>query len=125
LAIRWARNPLLAIVLLAALLSRALIPTGFMPGAGKLVICHGMAAAGSTAATHGAAEPKPPGGSPAHDGSSGCPFAASATSIASGDTALAAPTVVASLTPALPADTFVPRAAVVATRLPRGPPLSA
>jgi hypothetical protein len=44
-ALRWARNPWLAVLLLAALFGHALIPAGYMPGAGGLVLCPGYAPA--------------------------------------------------------------------------------
>ncbi|HVN99959.1 MAG TPA: hypothetical protein VMT49_07950 [Steroidobacteraceae bacterium] len=44
---RWARNPLLVALLLATFCARALVPAGFMPGPGGLMVCNGhMPAAG-------------------------------------------------------------------------------
>lgn len=140
LALKWARNPLLAVLLLVAFCARALVPAGFMPGAGGLVFCQGLSASQDARAvpmshdmstmdmsgpTHADSLPdhhdRPTGD---HEGSSVCPFAAAITSMASGhapapDIAIAAESGSASL----PDLAFVPRGTIVPTRLPRGPPV--
>ena len=143
IAIKWARNPLLAALLLAAFFSRALIPAGFMPGPGGLILCSGFAPTPATASqamnhdmpamdmsgmdmagmTHPGGHPAHGGGSQDHEGSSLCPFAAAATTMASGHTALLSVTVAIETGPVLlPEQPFVPRGTLVPTRLPRGPP---
>ena len=140
---RLIRHPLLAALLLAAFCARALIPAGYMPGEGGLVLCPAVAPApAAPAAPHGmdhgmhahahaghashaaAADTVPdPVPSPAHDAGALCPFASASAALA----AAPAPVRVLALEPvappaALPRPTFVPRGTVVPTRLPRGPP---
>ncbi len=153
-AIRWARNPLLAALLLVAFCTRALIPAGFMPGPGGLVICNGYAPArgdatsqpishdtsatgmaamdmagidmsGMDMSKHAGQNPND-GGSPYHMASNLCPFAAAATTMASSPTAVLV-AVVHSVTHRieLPNQAIIPRDTVVPTRLPRGPPAQA
>ena len=149
MALRFAQNPALAALLLVGFLSRALIPVGFMPGPGGLVICDGFIHAPGAKATDtrqhdmSAMEmadmdmagmdmpgmdphhtgPSKGGGSPEHEHSSICPFAAAATTMASSHAAVSivvVPAVVRQVDiPSLP---FVPRDTIVPTRLPRGPP---
>jgi hypothetical protein len=151
MAHRWLENPWFAALLLTAIFSRALIPAGFMPGHGGLVICQGYAPARSSLATQGidhemsamqmagtdmsgmdmskmgfahqGGHPSKHGDSRDHEGSSLCPFAAAATTIASGHTAIHV-AVVHTVVPRidLPSQPFVPRGTIVPTRLPRGPP---
>lgn len=143
--IRWTQNRVLAVLLLLGFVSYALIPAGFMPGPGGLMICTGAAPAAASQATqtmnddmsdmdmadmdmagmdmaHHGTPPKR-GGSPGHERLSVCPFAAAATSMASGHVAIAIavpPAIARQIDfPFLP---FVPRGTVVPTRLPRGPP---
>lgn len=143
---RWLRNPWFAALLLTALFSRALIPAGFMPGQGGLVICNGYTPVRGGIATHDishamsatemagmdmsgmglthrAGHPSKDGGWPEHEVSSLCPFAAAATSMASGYTPVLV-AVVHTVVPQidLPSQPFVPRGTIVPTRLPRGPP---
>lgn len=148
MAIRSARNPWLATLLLVAFCSRALIPTGFMPGPGGLILCNGfapsahivshttdhdtssmdmsgmdMAGMDMAGMTHHAGHPSHDGGTQDHEGSSLCPFAAAATSMAAGHTVLlAASEAVESGAVQIPEQPFVPRGTIVPTRLPRGPP---
>jgi hypothetical protein len=62
-------------------------------------------------------------GAPDHDGSSLCPFAAAATTMASSHAAfLSVSIAVESSLLRLPYQPFVPRGTIVPTRLPRGPP---
>ena len=143
-AIKWAQNPALAALLLVAFLSRALIPAGFMPGAGGLVVCHGYTPAPGTMTAHRMShdmagmdmsgmdmsqhtgQPSKTGGLPAHEGSGVCSFAAAAATMASGHVAALA-SVIHVVTPRidLPPQPFVPRGTIVPTRLPRGPPVLA
>lgn len=143
-AIRLARNPPLAALFLLAFCARALIPSGYMPGPGGFVICHGFLPAPGAGAhamahdmsgmgmhgVHEAAGDEPhAGGHPlpkpetGHDGSTVCPFAAAATTMAGGH-GFAVPDVVHRVAARidLPLRPCVPRATIVATRLPRGPP---
>ncbi len=146
MAIKWAQNPALAALLLVAFFSRALIPAGFMPGPGGLVICTGQTPARGVATTqsmshdmsdmdmsdmdmsgmdlaHQTGHSSKDGGSPDHEGSSLCPFAAAAVTAVSGHlgTLVSVSHVV---TPRIdfPAQPFVPRGTIVPTSLPRGPP---
>ena len=148
IAIKWARNPWLAALLLATFFSRALIPAGFMPGPGGLILCNGftpashavsqtmehdmsamdmsgmdMAGMDMSGTAHHGGHPSHDGGSQDHESSSLCPFAAAATTMATGHTA--AFTVSAAVETGsilLPDQPFVPRGTIVPTRLPRGPP---
>jgi len=147
LAIKWARNPLLAALLLVTFFARALVPAGFMPGSGGLMLCpaygpstgalhapmtndmstmdmSGMDMAGmdmSGMVDHGE-HSSHGGGSRNHEGSL-CPFAAAATTMASGHTAVLTSSVaIETGSVLLPDQPFVPRGTVVPTRLPRGPP---
>ena len=145
---RWARNPFLAALLLAAFCSRALVPAGFMPGPGGLILCQGFTPAPTTLSqpvshdmptvdmtgmdmagmdmagmAHHGGQPSHGGGSQGHDGASVCPFAAAATSMASGH-AFVYTVAIASESDSvrIPEQPFVPRGTIVPTRLPRGPP---
>ena len=132
-------------MLLLAFCSRALIPSGFMPGPAGLVICNGythaaIAASGTTAHPVAAmatvdmdmagmdmpapgAHSSKDGGNPGHDGSTPCPFAIAATAMASGHPAIfvVALRFTAEATQ-LPPESFVPSGTIVPNRLPRGPP---
>lgn len=148
-AIRWARNPILAAVLLVAFCSRALVPTGYMPGHGGLVICSGYVRAQSAAAArdmsamdmagmadtadmdmsaravpYQAGHRSEDGGAPKHDGVGLCPFAAAATSMATGQSVAFVLVAVRAVTARIqfPPDRIIPRGTIVPTRLPRGPP---
>ena len=140
-AIRWARKPWLAALLLVTLASRLLIPTGFMPGPGGLVLCNGhgpmtmsmpsemagidmsgMDMSGMDMSQH-AGTPGQGGHTQDHESSGVCPFAAAATTMASGHTAVLLVSVaVETGSVQLPDQPFVPRGTIVPTRLPRGPP---
>jgi hypothetical protein len=143
-----ARKPILAALLLVTFLARALVPTGFMPGPGGLILCSGFAPAPSTVSqamshdmstmdmsgmdmagmdmsgmAHAGGHPAHGGGSQDHEGSSLCPFAAAATTMASGHACLISVAVAVDSGPVLlPEQPFVPRGTIVPTRLPRGPP---
>ena len=140
-AIRWARKPWLAALLLLALGSRLLVPTGFMPGPGGLVLCTGhgpmimsmpsdmagmdmsaMDMSGMDMSQH-AGTPGQGGRAPDHESSGVCPFAAAATTMASLDVpslSMHGPFVSTDI--AYPPQSFIPRGTIVPTRLPRGPP---
>jgi hypothetical protein len=132
MAQRWLASRCFTALLFAALLSRALIPVGFMPGAGGIVLCSGYAPVAamsgmdmpgmdmSGTADHGA------GGPSQRHGIEFCPFAAVASVMAAGHApALAAliPFVPAVLV--FPPQKPIPRGTIVPTSLPRGPPASA
>lgn len=138
-AFRWAQNPLLAVLLLAVFVARALVPIGFMPSAGGLVFCQGVTSAhaglSASLADDSSAIAAPrlaPADSPLahhggdatdHEKSSVCPFAAAVTSMAGGHAAAPAAAVFGDTeSPPVPERPFVPLGTVVPTRLPRGPP---
>ncbi|MGH8208891.1 MAG: hypothetical protein ACREU6_04720 [Steroidobacteraceae bacterium] len=139
IAQRLLRRPWFSVLLLTALLSRALIPTGFMPGPGGVMLCPGYAALPAMSA---AAEPamdmsgmdmgvpaQHSGGthnSPDHAGMGVCPFAGLATLIAMVHAAPAtSPSEPVSTATIFPPEKFLPRGTIVPTRLPRGPPSNA
>lgn len=132
-AIQWARQPLLAALLLVTFLSRALIPTGFMPGHDGLILCHGMDTTPSgtlpdmsmdmSGMAHDANHASRHGSSSGHEGGSVCPFAAAVTAMASGQAIapLASAIGDGNVLP-VPDSQVVPSGTIVPTRLPRGPP---
>jgi len=147
-ATRWARNPLLAALLLITVCSRVLVPAGYMPGHGGLIVCPGYLPIVSAAADRDMSsmrgmhmadmdmfamdmpnqpdQPMAPGKSNKHTGQTLCPFAAAATTMAA--TGLCALLLIAHSVPALadfPPDRWIPRSAFVPSRLPRGPPFPA
>lgn len=143
-AIRWARKPWLAVLLLAALGSRLLIPTGFMPGPGGIVLCTGHGpmivhlpadmAGMDTSATDmpgmGGSQHAGTAGhvphAPDHESSEVCPFAAAASTLATPVVpSFSVPGPFISTDLALPPQPFIPRGTIVPTRLPRGPPAHA
>ncbi len=104
----WIRNrPWLAAWLVAALFARALVPVGYMPGAGGVELCTGFAHA-APHSSHGEHE---------------CRYAAAVVPLGTPQPAPAiawAPLVSFEAQP--PAERPVVRATIVASRLPRGPP---
>lgn len=130
-AIRWARTPWRATLLFVTFFAHALIPTGFMPAPGGLMLCSGHAPVTSGAATRGLPQLLSPMSAPGPSvpGDAGganmgiCPFAAAATT-------MSAPQGVATVVFAhlvstfieLPPGEVIPRGTVVPTSLPRGPP---
>jgi hypothetical protein len=112
-------------LLFAALLSRGLIPLGYMPGAGGIVLCSGYAPVSampgmdmSATAQHGADGP-----GQRHDGMQICPYTAVASVMAAGHAPpLAAFTLVVSASIVFPPQQSIPRGTIVPTSLPRGPP---
>lgn len=148
MAIRLTRSPLLAALVLVTFFARALVPTGFMPGPGGLMLCSGFAPSpaavtqpmGHDMSTMGMSGMDMTGmdmpgmahqgdhssrnnGSTDHEGSSLCTFAAAATTMSSGHTAVLSVSVaVEAGSVQLPDQPFVPRGTIVPTRLPRGPP---
>jgi hypothetical protein len=145
-AIRYARNPWLAALLVITFFARALIPTGFMPGAGGLILCPGYALLGTGSATdHGPSDksamdmpgmdmsdmampghsgnPSHGGNAPDHESMGICPFAAVATTMAAPHAICVAALAHLILTSIeFPPQKFIPRGTIVPTRLPRGPP---
>jgi hypothetical protein len=130
---RWLARGWFAALLFAALFSRALIPVGFMPGAGGIVLCSGYAPVPavdmpgmdmsgmdmSGAADHGA-------GGPQRHGMEFCPYTAVAAVMAAGHAPL--PTAFTPFIPpnsVFPPEKSIPRGTIVPTSLPRGPPASA
>lgn len=124
----------LLLILLIAFSARALIPTGFMPGPGGVILCPGqmpasasipqsMAGMDMVGMTHHPEHPSHLGGSTVHVSSSLCAFAAAATTMASGHTAaLFSPPAVESGAVKIPVQSFVPSGTIVPTPFPRGPP---
>jgi len=120
------------LLLLSAFVLHALVPVGFMPSEGGLILCSGHGIAGHGAAYRALVHDLLPGlaGGPRSRGSgrtptdSGvCPFAAAASAMATNPSAgfpmrrlPVQGTVVSPLQPVIPRDITVP------TRLPRGPP---
>jgi hypothetical protein len=140
IARHWRRRPWLTVLLLVALVSRALVPQGFMPGHGGLILCAGyapvlnaeppdravsgrdMAGMDMNVHDHGHGS----GGVPhSHDdaGTGTCPFAAAASVMAP---VHAVPALliwqVTSTITSFPPEKPLPRGTIVPTRLPRGPP---
>jgi hypothetical protein len=133
-ALRLAKNPRLAGLLLVLFFTRALIPIGYMLGPAGLMLCPGYAPTASTgdAELHdmsgmhmsGASKPMDHGGkAPLHESMGICPFAATATAFAllHVPTATAFALVVQGGIKSAPR-LFIARTTVPPTRLPRGPP---
>jgi hypothetical protein len=126
---RWLASRCFTALLFAALLSRALIPVGFMPGAGGIVLCSGYAPVAAMPGMDmpgmdmsGNADPGTGAPSP-HHGTELCPFAAVATVMAAGHApTLTALTVFVPSVLVFPPEQSIPRGTIVPTRLPRGPP---
>lgn len=137
------KRPWLSAVLLVAFLCRALVPVGFMPGQGGLMLCPAYApvAAPATPVAHhmsdadmsgmdmstmdmsAAAMPAGMHHADQHDGNSFCPFAsASAPAVCSHVIVDAVPAEVVATTLSYPPQQALPRGTIVPTRLPRGPP---
>jgi hypothetical protein len=146
LAQRSMRQPWFSAVLLIALLSRALVPVGYMPGIGSdgaftVMLCPGYAplpaqesridsADSSTMADMPGMATMPdmagPGGHSQHENRSECPcpYAGATTGMAL--VQLAPATLLAqqsSSSMVFPPARYIPRGTIVPTRLPRGPPL--
>ncbi len=129
-ALRWATNRLLAGLLLTAVLARALIPQGFMPGPGGMQMCHGYVPpapavgtlVGQGSPVDGAQDPA----APHPKDTTPCPFAAAATAALPGEsTVLVEVTQTSIITLALPVERSDPSGRFEPTRLPRGPPPAA
>jgi hypothetical protein len=128
---RWLARGWFTALLFTALFARALVPVGFMPGAGGIVLCSGYAPvpdmsrmampgmdmSGNT--DQGAGGPAQP------HGMEFCPYTAVAAVMAAGH---AAPlTVSTPLVPSailFPPEQSIARGTIVPTALPRGPPSS-
>ena len=139
-------SPWLQLLLVVVLLGRALVPVGYMPGAGGLVLCpaygHAQAASGHAmahpmamdmpgydmsamdmgpAASKGGAHAGHQG--MAHEGS--CAYATSASGSALSTVHSLPPVAYVPSTPndvPAPVEPLIPRGTIVPTRLPRGPP---
>ena len=144
MAQHWLNRPWFTALLFAALLSRALIPLGFMPGPGGIVLCSGYAPVPTmpygSAADHGMpgmdmpgmdmsgnadhADAKAP--SQRHEGVEICLFSAVARMMAVGHAPpLAAFPLFDFSTTVFPPEKSIPRGRIVPTSLPRGPPATA
>jgi len=133
---RWLEKPWFAALLLTAFFCRALIPVGFMPGPGGLVLCNGYTAVpmmgGVAEAAHDmpgmdmsahAKHPGQGGHSPGHESMGVCPYAAAASVLAI--THAPAPVAllqIVSTTIVFPPEKSLSRGTIVPTSLPRGPP---
>jgi hypothetical protein len=129
-----ARNPWLAGLLLVMFFAHALIPIGYMPGPGGVILCPGYGPTASAGhADHddmsgmdmsGTAKPIHHGGkATSNDGMGMCPFAATATTFALGHAPTAtAFALVLQAEIKRGAEPSIPHSAVPPTRLPRGPP---
>ena len=136
-ALRWARNPWLAVLLLGAIFTRALIPIGYMPGGAGVMLCPGYAATAGGAAhsaghqdmpgmdmsDHGAGGMDHGGKSPGHEGMGFCPSGAAVTVFTlSQALATAAYAPIVKLNVRFVPGPLIPQGTVIPTRLPRGPP---
>jgi len=129
---RSLNRPWFAALLFTAVLCRALIPAGFMPGPDGLVLCSGYA---SAATGSGQSETAPDmsgmdmsgmqmsGHSPSHESTGVCPFAA-ALSVVALVHVLPPMALWHRVTTAIvyPPEKTIPRGTIVPTSLPRGPP---
>ena len=146
MAHRWLNRPWFAALLLITLVARGLMPTGFMPGPGGIMLCPGYAPVLSAAADrpgmddmagmpmdgmdmahmHAAGHGRHGGQSPLHEGMSACPYAGAASGAWLPHEPLAIQPVQATAATVLfPPEQIIPRAPIAPTRLPRGPPLPA
>ena len=138
-AIRWAHNPLLAALLVVTFLPRVLVPTGYMPGPGGVILCPGHATASTPAHDMSAtgqmsmdmtgmdmvhaSHSKHGGTAPDHENAGVCPFAGAATAIATHQSSpLAVLSHIVSTAVEIPPQPFGPRDSIAPNRLPRGPP---
>jgi hypothetical protein len=145
-------NPWFAVLLLAALIARALVPLGYMPGPGGVMLCPAYAPLAAHIPNSGEArhesdmdspgmdlpgmdmsmgsmdmsEHSGHGRSPSpHDGVAVCPFGAAASNVAITHTPLVlAVSAGASITPQPHTEQSAPRSTIPITRLPRGPPFA-
>jgi len=143
MAHRWLNRPWFAALLLITLVARGLMPTGFMPGPGGIMLCPGYAPVLSAAADRpgmddmagmpmdgmdmahmdAAGHGRHGGQSPLHEGMCVCPYAGAASGIGLLHAPLA--NLAAQLTSTVivfPPERIIPRAPTAPTRLPRGPP---
>ena len=145
-------NPWFAVLLLAALLARALVPLGYMPGPGGVMLCpaYGPLAAhihnlGEARDESGMDSPgmnmpgmdmsmgsmdmsqhSGHGRSPSpHDGVAECPFGAAASNVAITHTSpVLAVSAGVSIAPQSHTEQSAPHSTIPITRLPRGPPFA-
>ena len=120
------------LLLLSAFVLRALVPVGFMPSAGGLILCSGYGIAGHDAAYRAfirnpfpdlPGRPRSPGSGRTPTDSGVCPFAAAASAMARNLSAgfpIRRLPVQGTVVP--PLQPVIPRDITVLSRLPRGPP---
>ena len=127
---------MLAVLLLLAIGSRALVPIGFMPGHGGLIVCDGYlpplgaetvtsaASMGDMDMSSDTGQPSTHGHASGHEGSMLCPFAAAAAAMAAPGLSAALVLIAHTVTPRIhfPPERFILHGTIVPTRLPRGPP---
>lgn len=138
IAQRVLRTPLFSALLLTALLFRALVPVGFMPGVGgdgqfTVILCPDYGSVpGALAAGHDLHAHMPgmahhsnhaQHDHTGHDAQGSCPYAGASAGMAFVPAAPAT-AVLESLNAAtfFPPQQYIPRGTIVPTRLPRGPP---
>jgi hypothetical protein len=136
-AIKWARHPLAATLLLVAFCTRALVPTGFMPGPGGLIVCpgdlpghaishmmhHDMSAMDMSSMVVDADRHAHHDTRSEHEGSTLCPFAAAAGTAANVHVLALTLAVSSESEPVrFPLHSYIPRGTIVPSLLPRGPP---
>jgi hypothetical protein len=123
------KRPWLSALLLVAFSCRALVPVGYMPGAGGLILCPGYAPVAAQSGQqhslmgHDHAHSHNHAHSHSNDGNGYCPFGGVTSPLLSAH-------VLPMLAPAAPLATVIsyppqqalPRGTIVPTRLPRGPP---
>ena len=113
------RSPALVALVLVAFYARALVPAGFMPDAGRLVLCQGFTqtASGADGTQRGS------DGSAPHDQWQLCSFAAAAVAMADGPAILVAASHLSlTLRISPPTQSLLARSAALLSPLPRGPP---
>ena len=129
LGFRHARRHWLAAIVLSAVALRALIPAGFMPGAGGLEFCSGgLASMASTMASmpgmaghhHHHADAGTPAKTAVHG--EGCVFAGSAAGLAPPCTPVVAVAVQSDATYSIPASVIDWTPTILRAQSPRGPP---
>lgn len=117
-AYKYLRQPWLAAILLIAFAVHVLIPEGFMPGRGGVILC----LAHDVMLGDGGPTPSDPSHHGQHHAAA-CPFAAAAGGQAPAHAApVWLPPEHGSLVPVFPPQRSILCARIVATHLPRGPP---
>ena len=146
IARKWLQRPWFAALLLITLVARGLMPTGFMPGPGGVMLCPGYAPVLSAADNRAGMDEMagmPMDGmdmahmdsagqghhgrqSPLHEGMCACPYAGAAAGVGlvNAPFAMLASQLVSTAL-FFPPEKLIPRGTIVPTRLPRGPPQNA